>query len=162
MNSRRKMKSNNCGLCLLLLTVALAIAGCNRNTIYHHYEHTPLEGWEKNDTLVYCVPAASQRAVVKREVEMRISGEFPFQSIYLIVEQTTLPSHIRRRDTVNCNLINSHGIIMGDGLSLFEYRFPMPDISLNEGDSLFVCIRHNMKREILPGVADVGLRLTAY
>ena len=157
------MRSNNCPLlsCLFALTVALAIAGCNRKTIYHHYEHTPVAGWEKSDTLTFTVKA-KERAVVQRDVELRISGDYPFQQLNLIVEQTAYPAAIRRRDTLNCSLIDPQGNIGGKGLSLYQYRFHMTDISLNEGDSLCVCIRHNMERESLPGIADVGLRLTAY
>ena len=147
---------------LLFFTVALVTASCNRKTIYHHYEHTPMAGWEKNDTLVFTLPTSKTRAVVQRDVEMRISGGFPFQRLYLIVEQTIFPSNIRRRDTLNCHLIDPEGNIEGNGVSLYQYRFHMSDISLNEGDSLQICIRHNMKREILPDIADVGIRLTAY
>ena len=155
------MKRSNC-FYLILFTVALALASCNRKTLYHHYEQTPLGGWEKNDTLLFCVPAAQQRAVVQRAVELRISGAYPFQSLSLVVEQTTLPSHIRRRDTVSCRLINANGTVEGGGVSLYQYQFPLTDISLNEGDSLCIAIRHNMKREIIPGVSDVGIHLTAY
>jgi len=146
---------------LIVLTVALAFAGCNRKTIYHHYEHTPVAGWEKNDTLTFTVKA-KERAVVQRDVELRISGEYPFQRLNLVIEQTTYPAGISRRDTLNCDLIDSQGNIQGQGLSLYQYRFHMTDISLNEGDSLCVNIRHNMKRELLSGVTDVGLRLRTY
>ena len=156
------MKRSKRLLCLTLITVALAMAGCNRKTIYHHYEQTLLTGWEKNDTLQFCIPASRVRAVVQRDIELRISGDYPFQRLSLIVEQTTLPSHIFRRDTVNCPLITQKGAVMGRGVSLYQYRHPMSDISLNEGDSLVIHIRHNMKREILPGIADIGVRLTAY
>ena len=91
-----------------------------------------------------------------------MAGDYPFQSINLIVEQTTLPARLFRRDTLNCNLVTAKGKIKGEGITLYQYRFALPDISLNEGDSLSVSIRHNMKREILPGIADIGLRLTAY
>ncbi len=146
---------------LIVLTVALAFAGCNRKTIYHHYEHTPVAGWEKNDTLTFTVKA-KERAVVQRDVELRISGEYPFQRLNLVIEQTTYPAGISRRDTLNCDLIDPQGNIQGQGLSLYQYRFHMTDISLNEGDSLCVNIRHNMKRELLSGVTDVGLRLRTY
>ena len=146
---------------LIVLTVALAFAGCNRKTIYHHYEHTPVAGWEKNDTLTFTVKA-KERAVVQRDVELRISGEYPFQRLNLVIEQTTYPAGISRRDTLNCDLIDPQGNIKGQGLSLYQYRFHMTDISLNEGDSLCVNIRHNMKRELLSGVTDVGLRLRTY
>ena len=146
---------------LIVFTVALAFAGCNRKTIYHHYEHTPVAGWEKNDTLTFTVKA-KERAVVQRDVELRISGDYPFRRLNLVIEQTTYPAGISRRDTLNCDLIDPQGNIHGQGLSLYQYRFHMTDISLNEGDSLCVNIRHNMKREVLPGIADVGLRLRAY
>lgn len=155
------MKRSN-PLIYMLLTVALVIAGCNRNTIYHHYEHTPLAGWEKNDVVTFAVPAAKERAVVQRDIELRISEDFPFQAINLVVEQTTYPSAIRRRDTLNCKLFDPKGNIKGSGMSLYQYHFHLPDISLNQGDSLSVTIHHNMKREILPGIADIGLILTAY
>jgi len=142
--------------------VALVLAGCNQDTIFHHYEHTPLSGWERNDTLQFLIPTSSQRAVVKRDVEIRMAGDYPFQSINLIVEQTTLPARLFRRDTLNCSLVTAKGKIKGEGITLYQYRFALPDISLNEGDSLSVSIRHNMKREILPGIADIGLRLTTY
>ena len=95
-------------------------------------------------------------------MELRISGEYPFQRLNLVIEQTTYPAGISRRDTLNCDLIDPQGNIQGQGLSLYQYRFHMTDISLNEGDSLCVNIRHNMKRELLSGVTDVGLRLRTY
>ena len=146
---------------LLFFTVALVTASCNRKTIYHHYEHTPVAGWEKSDTLTFTVKA-KERAVVQRDVELRMSGDYPFQRLNLVIEQTTYPAGISRRDTLNCDLIDPQGNIRGEGLSLYQYRFHMTDISLNEGDSLCVHIRHNMKREVLQGIADVGLRLRAY
>lgn len=149
-------------LCITIIAVALATASCNRNTIYHHYEPTPVNGWMRSDTLYFNVEPARQRAVVQREIELRMAANYPYQQLSLIVEQTTLPSSIRRRDTVNCQLISPEGKIQGHGISLYQYSCPLTDISLNEGDSLSFSIRHNMKRDVLPGIADIGIRLTAY
>ena len=33
-------------------------------------------------------------------------------------------------------------------------------MEIEQGDSLRINIRHNMKREILPGIADVGIKFT--
>ena len=35
---------------------AVCLASCTTNTVYDSYSHTPLTGWEKNDTLTFCVP----------------------------------------------------------------------------------------------------------
>ena len=155
------MKRNSKWL-YVVFAVAMALASCNRKTIYHHYEHTSLSGWEKNDTLNYLVPSAKLRAVAQRDVEVRISGDYPFRNLFLMVEQTTYPSNIRRRDTLNCELVTPDGSYKTRGVTFYQYRFPLTDISINEGDSLCIRIRHNMKREILPGIADIGIRLTAY
>ena len=144
------------------LTVALILVSCNRKVIYHHYEHTSLAGWEKDDTLRFSVHAAEQRAVVRREIELRITDAYPFRGLNLVVDQTSFPSHIHRRDTLQCDLIDARGNVHGDGINLYQYRFHLADISINEGDSLSICILHNMKREVLPGIADVGVRLTTY
>ena len=43
-----------------MITVATTMVSCNRNTVYDHYEHTPLTGWEKNDTLIFQMPAFAE------------------------------------------------------------------------------------------------------
>ena len=143
----------------MALAVALALAGGNRKTLYNHYEHTPIAGWEKNDTLIFDVNPARQEGVYREEVGLRINGAYPFQGLCLIVEQLILPSGVTRSDTLNCSLIDREGNVKGQGVSYYQYNFHLTNLSLSQGDSLHVRIRHNMKREILPGIADVGLSL---
>lgn len=146
----------------VLFTVVL-LTGCyNRNTLYHHYEHTCLDGWDKSDTLTFDVPRASCRMVVQRELDLRTTSRYPYRDISVVVEQTVFPAHYFRRDTLHCNLADAEGRSEGSGLNLLNYSFRLPDISLNEGDSLHFSVRHVMRREILPGIADVGIHLSAY
>ena len=157
-----KRRSNKWLRLTAWLTVALVAAGCNRKTVYHHYEHTPLAGWEKADTLHFEVRRMVQRATVQRDIELRTADTYPFRSLSLIVEQTVLPSGHMHSDTIDCLLITPEGSVLGQGLTLYQYRFPLPDISLDEGDSLSLRVYHNMRRETLPGIADVGIRMTVY
>lgn len=145
-----------------MITVALALAGCNRKTLYHHYEHTPLAGWEKSDTLYFSVKPNTSRTTIRRDVELRITSAYPFKGLNLVVEQTALPSQQSRHDTIDCRLTDDEGYTLGNGITLYQYRFELPDATINQGDSLRLSIRHNMKRETLPGIADIGIRLTTY
>ena len=154
-------RRSNKWLLPILLTVALAIAGCDRKTIFHHYEHTPLAGWAKDDTLFFSVQYVPQATVVHRDIELRTDDSYPFRNLSLIVEQTTFPSQLIRRDTFDCQLMTPDGTVLGQGITLYQYRFHLPDVSLTEGDSLCLSIHHNMRREALPGIADVGIRMTA-
>ena len=42
-------------------------------------------------------------------------------------------------------------------MSYYQYDFPLSTLRLKEGDSLALVVRHAMKREILPGISDVGI-----
>lgn len=151
---RNKIKTT-----ILILTVAMAITSCNRKTVYDHYNHTPINGWERNDTLTFCIKPLAEAGDYKEDIGLRINGAYPFMGLCLIVEQTILPAKITRCDTLNCKLVSEDGTVKGRGVSYYQYNFHLTTINLNKGDSLNICIRHNMKREILPGIADVGIKL---
>lgn len=143
----------------LLLMVALAVVSCNRKAVYSHYRHTPINGWEKNDTLTFDVRPLTEDAALREEVGLRINDAYPFMGLCLIVEQTVFPSCSRRTDTLNCSLIDPSGNVKGRGISYYQYNFHLTSQQLYAGDSLHICVRHNMKREILPGIADIGILL---
>lgn len=152
-------------LWLLLLT------GCNKQTVYNHFEHTSIAGWEKNDTLNFITSPMAQDGRYAEELELRITKTYPFSSLQLIVEQSIeqqKPSEksgqmrniMLKSDTLRCILSDSIGMFTGKGISYYQYSFPLPTLQLNQGDRLRITVRHDMKREILPGIADIGLHLT--
>ena len=155
------MKQSNNFLLTLLITVALTFVGCNRKTIYSHYEHTPISGWEKYDQLSFDYAPARADGLFREEIGLRINNAYPFTGLTLIIEQQRFPSGMTRSDTLSCKLIDSDGNIRGNGTSFYQYNFHLCDIKLSKGDSLHISIHHNMKREILPGISDIGVTLHA-
>ena len=85
---------------LIFMTVALAFVACDRDTIYYHYESTPLDGWERNDTLFFQDIVVKASSNYKEEIGLRINDDFPFQSLFLVVEQEIRPQHLFRTDTL--------------------------------------------------------------
>lgn len=155
------MAKNSIKLTILtLLTVAATLVSCNRKTVYDHYVHTPIVGWEKNDTLSFYLSPMAESATYKEELGLRVNGAYPFMDLCLVVEQHVLPGNLVLRDTVNCKLADNMGQMKGHGISFYQYNIPVTELRLGEGDSLVVFIRHNMKREILPGISDVGIKLS--
>ena len=142
-----------------ILTVACGITSCSRLPIYCHYEPTPATGWEKNDTICFGIPPVSEAGYYKEELGLRINEDYPFQGLCLIVQQTVLPSGYQHNDTLNCKLIDKNGTIRGTGINHYQYTFHVNTIRLAEGDSLHIHVKHNMKREIMPGVTDIGIRI---
>lgn len=152
----------------MILTVVLTVSGCNRKTVYHHYEHTPNVGWEKIDTLFFDIPPVSRSAVVQEEIGLRISQRYPFLGLSLIVQQEVIPDaqsgkrRFVRTDTLNCSLYDEDGTMKGKGIGYYQYSFYLTDLSVSEKDSLHIAVRHNMRREILQGIVDVGIMLRQY
>jgi gliding motility-associated lipoprotein GldH len=144
----------------MAVAMAAVLSACVGSTVYHHYEAVSMSGWEKNDTLVFDVPPMTADCICHRQLGLRISSDYPFMGLTLIVEQLTLPSHHFQRDTLNCNIINAHGNPLGHGISRYQYQFPLPAVSLDSGQSLRITVRHDMKREILPGITDIGMELS--
>ncbi len=141
----------------IVMTVAYALSACNRLPVYCHYEHAPSAGWEKNDTIGFYVSSVKEAGYYQEELGLRIDDNYPFQGLCLVIEQTIPPSGYRHNDTLNCSLYDKNGVVKGSGIKHYQYNFHMNTIRLNEGDSLRIAIRHNMKREILPGTTDIGL-----
>ena len=131
---------------------------CDSQRVYDHFAHTPLQGWEKNDSLRFDVPPLKQPGAYTMTLSLRHNESYPFTSISLIVDQRIFPGKRGRTDTIKCELFQkaSPG---GNGVSTIQHEYPLHRLVLSKGDSLHISVRHNMKREILPGISDVGIRL---
>ena len=142
----------------IVVTAALTVS-CHDGTVYHHYEQTEDDGWDRGDTLHFTTPAVSSSGDYQAFVEIRSSRAYPFMNLDIIVEQTVLPAHYTEIDTLMCYLADDKGQMQGSGISEYQYRKPFKTLRLRQGDSLSIQIRHNMKREILPGITDIGYQL---
>ena len=148
--------------------VVVTFLACSGQKVYDSYCHTPLAGWEKNDPVEYDVPPVKVAGDYAAEVGIRITDAFPFTALFLVVTETVVPSNevgtlsceTTTTHVLTCDFMNADGKDAGRGLSYHQFAYPLPSISLQEGDSLHVSIRHDMKREILTGVSDIGLTLS--
>jgi len=145
--------------------MALSLASCKDSLVYDSYSHTPIAGWEKNDTLTFDIPPLAMAGYYQEQLGLRITGAYPFMGLTLIVEQTIYPNErdkydkIEKIDTIQCDLIDNNGVTKGQGISSYQYNFPVNVYRMNANDSVHVTIRHDMKREILPGISDIGIKM---
>lgn len=153
------------GRCLYILSVAVVgavmLSACGDCRVYSRFVAAPVDGMEKNDTAVFDVPPVPASDRYRQEIGLRITAAYPFTNLCLQVEQTVEPGRRVRVDTLDCRLYDADGNVLGRGISMFQYSFILADVNLQKGDSLHVCVRHVMKREILPGIADIGFSMEA-
>ena len=145
---------------LIAFTILAGLSSCDESLEYSHYEHTQLAGWEKSDTLYFNTPRMSKKGRYRIELGLRTTGDYPFTSLTLNIEQCVYPAKSTKNYSIKCQLMDENGITRGQGVSVYQFAFPVADTDLNEGDSVQISIRHDMKREILPGIADVGIKLS--
>jgi len=68
-------------------------------------------------------------------------------------------SQARYADTLYCSLTDREGDVSGKGVSVYQYTFPVDTFQLHRGARGTITIHHIMRRNLLPGVSDVGIRL---
>lgn len=142
------------------IIAATALQSCNESKVYDKYDHTPLSGWEKNDTLRFDIPRLTADGMYESTLGLRITDNYPFMGLTLIVEQRLMPADTIFTDTVKCELTDRNGKTRGKGVSYYQFRCPVTKMQLSKGDSLHIRVRHDMKREMLPGISDVGISLS--
>lgn len=150
-----------CRLFFISITAVAMLASCTGNVVYDHYEHTPLAGWDKLDVLTFSVPRLSHAGVCATTLGLRINGSYPYQGLTLIVDQKVLPSGVTTSDTINCTIFDDNGTVKGQGVTYYQYHYRVSERQLNEGDSLQITVRHDMRREVMPGISDVGIKISS-
>lgn len=162
---------------IILFTVALTLMSCNRNTIFHHFSHTDVDGWLRADTLHFPVSDIHAPASYSEDVSLRITDAYPYTSLTFIVEQKVFPpkshyvapanssagvSYTTLRDTLTIDLVHRDGRVVSRGVTYYTYTHPIRSLDVIEGDSLHISIFHCMSCDTLPGVSDVGVSLSLF
>lgn len=153
---------------IILVIVASALAACDNDIVFYHYEPAPLAGWEKTDSIIFGIPHMEKAGTYSMELGLRTTSGFPFKSVCLVVDRKLFSKNALNKyflsesksDTLICQLTKEDGTVEGSGLNFYHYEMPLHlDCAVEAGDSLCFSVRHNMKRSILPGIADVGIMM---
>ena len=148
-------------LYIIMVVGCLSLSACQQRPLYYHYEHVAAEGWEATDTLHFFTPAMKQGGEYPIQVGVSIESNYPFRNLSVIVAHRKRPAGPWSLDTLMCHFMDEKDRPLGAGTSLSQQLFPLTTLQVHEGDSLEFAIFHNMRRETLPGVNSVGIRITA-
>lgn len=140
-----------------MVAVALALTGCNRQTIYSHYEPVSIEGWAHNDTLTFDTEPVADAATYSVEAAARVSDAYPYANLALVVRRQAGPDGTLLTDTIHIDVTDANGYPMGSGINHYLHTVRLTDMKLQAGDSLHAEVNHLMSDRQLPGITDVGL-----
>lgn len=145
---------------LPLLCMGLLLTACQQRTVYHTYRETPIEGWEQNDTILFHVDSIRHPGVYHMSIGLRTTAAYAYRTLWLLVESHWQNPGLRTRDTLVCHLTNNDGDLNGRGIDTYQYTYPLAPIRLRSGQTGTISVRHIMRRDILPGVSDIGVEIT--
>ena len=135
----------------------MILTTCSSQRVYDTFLHVDDQGWEKNEELTLCIPRMAESDDYSLELGLRLNNYYPFQNLQLAVVQTVFPSMETHTDMLTLDIADSQGKMNGSGVSLYQYSQIIRKYHLQENDSITIRVRHDMKREILPGIMDVGI-----
>ena len=147
-------------LFILLLCLA-TFASCRHQPSAFAYRSTSVDGWEPGDTLHFHIDSIQESGNYMLTLGIRTSAStpYPFQTLWLVVQQKWYNPATLRIDTVECRLTDEKGDIAGHGVSLYQFTQPFLTQHLQAGSSADFSIIHIMRREMLPGISSVGIKL---
>ena len=143
----------------LLLCLCITAVACHPYTQYDEYRHTNASGWDRDTLLIFDVPPLEQDGTYIEELNIRTDNNYPFRQLSLVVDQEVLPANKHIIDTLQIDVYDDEGDASGKGFSIYQNELVFKFITLHKGDSLHISVGHNMRRHIIPGVNDVGVKL---
>ena len=144
--------------CVFSLVLALLVCGCEREkTVCFEYCHTPIEGWEQHNVLSFKLDTVKQSGDYSLDVSLRTTSAYPFQSLWLLVKTQLVAPVASTEDTLVCVLTDKQGIHSGHGISFYQNDYLVTNLKLHRGQSGNITVSHIMRRNILPGISDVGV-----
>ena len=134
-------------LSLILLT--LVTASCSRDGEITCYEDiTDPEGWYERDTIYLRPDTVTIAGTYQCDITIRTTVAYPYSNFSVLAKV----EGSQERHTLHFNI--SEG-----GTPYHEEQAMLGQLSLQKGASIVVAVKQNMRRETVPGIAAVGLRL---
>ncbi|MBQ0074392.1 MAG: gliding motility lipoprotein GldH [Prevotella sp.] len=144
----------------ILMAICL-FASCSNDTVYHHYENIDAEGWYAMDSITFHVDSVPATGEYITFLCLRMTSKYPYRNFAALVSQYNLPMQQLSRRMVTTTVQSEEGVMQGKGQNLYTYEIPVFKRHINKDDSLRIVVRHRMRRETIPGLMDVGIKIEA-
>lgn len=143
-----------------LIVAICLLASCAMDTVYYHFQQIAEEGWDKRDTLLFRIDTLLQEGDYDATLCLRTDAAYPYRNLSVKTVLTVRPRNASDARRMDFCIVNPDGTANGDGITFRSHEKDICTIHLAPGDSLTVKVAHNMRKETMPGVRDVGIKIT--
>lgn len=137
---------------LAIVAVATLVSSCYYRRVYYQFHPVSVAGWQNSDTLHFILPELSGQFTLT--VYARTTNLYPYRNLSLRVMDGD--------STIDASLVlaDKKGKSKGQkGIGATEVKLVAGRVNLNQKRNRELLVVHNMRRELLPGISDVGISL---
>ena len=145
----------------MLTAVLLLIAGClPADKQFHSYRSIPSCGWVWGDTIHFITTLSDSLVHYRYTVEVRHDNSYPYSQLAVAFNVNSADDSTIYSDTLHSQLSNEQGVWLGQGWgNLFVSTHPGHTFTIPHSGSYTLCLNHIMRRDTLPGIFNVGIRI---
>lgn len=146
-------------LSMVLLCLAPLAACQDEGYSGVHYEAVDVDSWDATERVEFSLGPVPSAGTYDVRLLLRMSSAqpYPFKSLFLEVRQQWGTDTVAQVDTVECHFAQT--VMETEGINLHQYEYAVSAHTCLEPDSVRFTLRHLMRKEEIPGVADVGIAL---
>lgn len=141
---------------LLSAGLSLLLSGCMDRTVFHHCQSVPQCVWQQEDTLLFRPDTLAPGQPYTLQVQARILQDYPYRQLQILVEHNLEKEPCA--DTLLLQITDTAGVMLGRQIFLHQVHTATHTFTPQQSRG-WIRIRHLMRREALPGISDIGIRL---
>lgn len=147
-------------ICILTLAVGI-LTSCEDSVVFHQYKSIDKEGWYVRDTLVFLCDTINGNGEYDAFLCLRTDNNYPYKSFTALTKlyRNEKMENKEWQHSTTIAIKEEDGTDIGQGVVFHTHEKLLNRLHLNAGDSLRIVIRHYMKRETMPGIRDVGIKI---
>jgi gliding motility-associated lipoprotein GldH len=145
---------------LVVPALLLFMWACDFSRVYEDYKPIEKEGWHKDSLVSFNVDITDTISANNLMVNVRNMGNYPNSNIWLFVKIYS-PDGKCIGDTIEYTLADLSGKWKGSGIGdIFDNQFPFKsNVNFPVSGEYRVEVQHGMRKTILPGISDIGIRI---
>lgn len=145
----------------LLLSLLIFTSACQKRTLYREFKEFKNYVWNKPDKISFEIPIKKQGQLANVIFTVRHVGQYPFDNLTIEVNLTTPKGETITLEK-EINLKDDKGEFKGDVAgNLYDVEEILwKEIELKDAGTYTITVENIMQRDRIPGLVDIGIKVT--
>lgn len=154
-------KMSRLPLCLVVL-MGLATACRFAPNEVQAYRHIDPQGWYADSLVQIDFPVVDTLSLYDMRLGLRYTDDYNYANLWLFIT-TVSPDGAQRVDTLNATLCDTYGRWLGSGIGeRLQQEIPIKSaLRFDRSGTWHIVIQQGMRDNCLPGITEVGIKLSA-